>query len=159
AEAARLRIDIECNQRVVGLRTSVERGLPPSPSLRRTGQPARRDPFTIEIEGGQSRTARAVVLATGGRSLPKTGSDGFGYTLAQGLAHGYVETTPALAPLVLGDEWPAALSGVSHEVRLTLTCDSRAVVHLEGSLLWTHFGASGPVVLNLSRHWHRARID
>ena len=45
--------------------------------------------------------ANAVVLATGGRSLPKTGSDGTGYALARALGHGYVETTPALAPLLL----------------------------------------------------------
>lgn len=154
AEAARLRIEIESEQRVIDVR--VERG--PSPRLRRTGQQTWA-PFTIEIEGGHRRTARAVVLATGGRSLPKTGSDGLGYTLAQRMGHGYVETTPALAPLVLGDEWHPALSGVSHDVRLTLMSNSRAAVHLEGSLLWTHFGASGPVVLNLSRHWHRARID
>ena len=171
AEAARLSIDIECDHRVVGLRTRVERGLqptpverglPPSPRLRRTGQArpaARRDRFTIEIEGGPLVTARAVVLATGGRSLPKTGSDGLGYTFAQRMGHGYVETTPALAPLVLGDKWHSALSGVSHDARLTLTSTGRAAVDLEGSLLWTHFGASGPVVLNLSRHWHRARID
>lgn len=142
AEAARLRIEIACEQRVVGVRAG-----------------ATQAPFTIDIEGGHARTARAVVLATGGRSLPKTGSDGLGYTFAQRMGHGYVETTPALAPLVLGDEWHPALSGVSHDARLTLTSNGRAAVHLEGSLLWTHFGASGPVVLNLSRHWHRVRID
>jgi predicted Rossmann fold flavoprotein len=51
------------------------------------------------------------------------------------------------------------LTGVSHAAALTLRVDGRTVVRLEGALLWTHFGASGPVVLNLSRHWHRARLD
>ncbi len=103
--------------------------------------------------------ALAVVLATGGRSLPKTGSDGTGYGLAMRLGHGYVDTTPALAPLVLAGARHAALSGVSHDVRLTVRVTDGRITHLDGSLLWTHFGASGPVVLNASRHWHRARLE
>jgi predicted Rossmann fold flavoprotein len=99
------------------------------------------------------------VLATGGRSLPKTGSDGFGYQLARRLGHGYVETTPALAPLVLDDDRHAVLSGVSHAAAITRRPSGGKRVTLEGPLLWTHFGASGPVVLNASRHWHRARVD
>jgi hypothetical protein len=101
----------------------------------------------------------AIVLATGGRSLPKSGSDGFGYELAARLGHGYVATTPALVPLILGGDRHAVLSGVSHQVRLTLRIDDGAGISLEGPLLWTHFGASGPVVLNASRHWHRARLE
>jgi predicted Rossmann fold flavoprotein len=120
----------------------------------------------VEREGGvfAVRTAdrlyhaRAVVLATGGRSLPKTGSDGFGYQLARRLGHGYVETTPALAPLVLDGAWHASLSGVAHPAAITIR-SSAATVTLAGPLLWTHFGASGPVILNASRHWHRARLE
>lgn len=103
--------------------------------------------------------ARAVVLATGGRSLPKTGSDGRGYELAARLGHGYVDTTPALAPLLLAGDRHTALSGISHPARLTIQVSGDRPTHLEGSLLWTHFGASGPVVLNASRHWHRARLE
>jgi predicted Rossmann fold flavoprotein len=99
------------------------------------------------------------VLATGGRSLPKTGSDGFGYELARRLGHGCVATTPALAPLVLdGDRHHTRLTGVAHEVVLSLRGDARAVTRVQGSLLWTHFGVSGPAALNMSRHWHRARL-
>jgi predicted Rossmann fold flavoprotein len=103
--------------------------------------------------------ARRVVLATGGRSLPKTGSDGLGFVIAQKLGHGCVDTTPALVPLILADGRHAALSGVTHPVALTLRVQGRSSVRIEGSLLWTHFGASGPAVLNLSRHWHRARLE
>ncbi len=103
--------------------------------------------------------ANAVVLATGGRSLPKTGSDGTGYAFARALGHGYVETTPALAPLILDDSRNAALAGVSHRAGLTIRSENAPPIGLEGSLLWTHFGASGPVVLNASRHWHRARLE
>ena len=51
------------------------------------------------------------------------------------------------------------LSGVSHRVRLTIRVTGGGTTRLEGSLLWTHLGASGPVVLNASRHWHRARLE
>jgi predicted Rossmann fold flavoprotein len=116
------------------------------------------DTFAIMTAEREAYVASRVVLATGGRSLPKTGSDGVGYELARRLGHGYVETTPALAPLVLDGDRHASLRGVSHRVSLTLRANDRARVHLEGPLLWTHFGASGPVVLNMSRHWHRARL-
>jgi predicted Rossmann fold flavoprotein len=115
--------------------------------------------FAVETRGGRRHAARAVVLATGGRSLPKTGSDGGGYTLATRLGHGYVETTPALAPLLLDSVWHTRLAGVSHPAALTLRAAGEPPVRLEGSLLWTHFGASGPVVLNASRHWHRVVLE
>ncbi|HLG54645.1 MAG TPA: aminoacetone oxidase family FAD-binding enzyme [Vicinamibacterales bacterium] len=140
AEAARLGVGVEAGRRVTSLRKSD-------------------DGFELGIEGGPGLAARAVVIATGGRSLPKTGSDGFGYGLVRGLGHGYVETTPALAPMVLGGDRHVALAGVSHPAALSLRVNGRIATRLEGPLLWTHFGASGPVVLNVSRHWHRARLD
>jgi predicted Rossmann fold flavoprotein len=53
----------------------------------------------------------------------------------------------------------ASLAGVSQPVALSLRVNGRIVIRLEGPLLWTHFGMSGPAALNLSRHWHRARIE
>lgn len=116
------------------------------------------DGFVIEIDGGDPVECRAVVLATGGRSLPKTGSNGFGYELARHLGHGHIETTPALAPLMLRGDLHTSLAGVSHPAALTLRSDERTMIQLTGALLWTHFGMSGPVVLNMSRHWHRAKL-
>jgi predicted Rossmann fold flavoprotein len=114
--------------------------------------------FIVERQGGEPLAARAVALATGGRSLPKSGSDGFGYSLAAAFGHGCVATTPALAPLLLRGDAHGALAGVSHPAALTLRTAGKTAIRLEGSLLWTHFGISGPVVLNLSRHWHRAML-
>ena len=111
------------------------------------------------------RTARGtldvsrVVLATGGLSLPKTGSDGHGLRMAEALGHTIVPTTPALVPLVLAGSVHAPLSGVAHEVELAVRAGGRVVDRRRGSLLWTHFGASGPVVLDASRAWLRARIE
>jgi predicted Rossmann fold flavoprotein len=103
--------------------------------------------------------ARAVVLASGGRSLPKSGSDGFGYALATTLGHTLIDTTPALVPLVLSDADVRQLSGVSHAAEVLVRVDGTPAIRLTGSLLWAHFGASGPVVLNASRHWHRGVLE
>jgi predicted Rossmann fold flavoprotein len=118
----------------------------------------REDDAFFVVTADRRYRARAVVLATGGRSLPKTGSNGFGYELARRFGHGYVETTPALAPLLLGGERHARLSGISHPAALTIRAAGTNTT-VRGPLLWTHFGASGPVVLNASRHWHRARLQ
>jgi predicted Rossmann fold flavoprotein len=119
------------------------------------------DRFAVETTGGRLEPA-CVVLATGGQSLPKSGSDGHGYALARRLGHTIVPPVPALVPLLLADT-PAAihrdLSGVSHEVDVDVWVDGAIVARLTGSLLWTHFGASGPVVLDASRHWTRARQE
>jgi predicted Rossmann fold flavoprotein len=108
-------------------------------------------------------SAPTVVLATGGRSLPKSGSDGAGYDLARSLGHTIVETTPALAPLVLSGDDPASihsrLSGVAHDVALDLWVDGKRARDIRGALLWTHFGISGPAALDMSRHWLRARLS
>jgi predicted Rossmann fold flavoprotein len=106
-------------------------------------------------------TARKVVLATGGQSLPKSGSDGTGFALARRLGHTVVTTTPALTPLLLPDDGPPhrALSGVAQDVELTVLIDGAVSARLTGALLWTHFGVSGPVALNASRHWLRATAE
>ncbi|HKQ48180.1 MAG TPA: NAD(P)/FAD-dependent oxidoreductase [Phycisphaerae bacterium] len=103
--------------------------------------------------------ARSVVLATGGLSLPKTGSDGGGYHLAESLGHALTPTTPGLAPLVLDGDFHPALSGISHVVELTIRIEGQKPVRMTGSMLWTHFGVSGPVALDASRHWLRARLE
>jgi predicted Rossmann fold flavoprotein len=115
--------------------------------------------FLVDTAEGDSYAAQVVVLATGGRSLPKTGSDGTGYGFAQRLGHGYVETTPALVPLILDDSSHERLTGVAHPAAVTIRVEGRTMVRLEGAMLWTHFGASGPLMLNASRHWLRARLE
>ncbi len=111
---------------------------------------------------GGATEANTVVLATGGQSLPKTGSDGAGYGIAARLGHTIVATTPGLVPLLLEDNDRAIhreLTGVSQPVELSVWVDNRVAVRLRGALLWTHSGVSGPVVLNASRHWLRAQVE
>jgi predicted Rossmann fold flavoprotein len=105
--------------------------------------------------------ASATVLATGGQSLPKSGSDGAGFAMARRLGHTIVPTTPALVPLTLdsADGFHRALAGVSHNVELSVRIDGAVATRLTGAMLWTHFGISGPVALNASRHWLRAQVE
>lgn len=101
-----------------------------------------------------TQTAARLILATGGRSLPKTGSDGYGYQLARAFGHEVTRTVPALVPLLLDrTSFHASLSGLSHEVELKTVVQGQEVDRRTGSLLWTHFGISGPVVMDASRFW------
>jgi len=122
----------------------------------------RSDSFEIHTNAG-SVTARTLVLATGGLSLPKSGSDGAGYGFASGFGHAIVPTTPALVPLVLEQAdtlaFDPGLTGVSQPVRLEIRIDGAIGTRIDGPLLWTHFGVSGPAALDASRHWLRARLD
>src|SRR5881394_3528147 len=112
-------------------------------------------PLTVESANGQRSTASRVVLAAGGKSVPKTGSDGSGYALACAFGHTVTETFPGLVPLVVErDHWITKLSGTSVDAELSVKSPTGRVLHREcGSMLFTHFGISGPVVLDISRHW------
>ena len=138
-EASRLGVELRPGHRVLGL----ERG---------------DGGFVVGTAGGPL-AARRVVLATGGLSLPKTGSDGAGYGFATALGHSLVPTTPALAPLVLEGTFHAPLSGISHDAELRVAAPEQKPVRVRGSLLWTHFGVSGPAALDASRFWHRAQVS
>jgi hypothetical protein len=103
-----------------------------------------------------------VIVATGGRSLPKTGSDGGGYALAESLGHTLTPRIfPGLVPLVLPPgHFVRTLSGLSAPVALEVRAGSgRKRVELRGALLCTHFGLSGPAVLDVSRHLLEASFD
>jgi len=109
--------------------------------------------FQILHEGGQLN-ARRVIMATGGQSLPKSGSDGHGWSIVRQMGHTVTATYPALVPLVLHDTFfHRGLSGISHNAILTTRVGGVLVDRRTGSLLWTHFGVSGPVVLDASRFW------
>ncbi len=113
--------------------------------------------FAVRHNHGET-PARRVILATGGQSLPRTGSDGSGYGLARYLGHHVTPTVPALVALMLEEHcFHADLSGLSQEVEIQTLVEGRLVDRRTGSLLWTHFGISGPVVMDASRFWCLAR--
>ncbi len=124
------------------------------------------DGIKLVLADGQQLRTRRTIVATGGLALPKSGSDGQGLSLMQRLGHTIVPTTPALTPLLLkkggslGGRY-AEFAGVTLEARLRLHRETqrKPVIELPGSLLFTHFGLSGPVAMNLSRHWLRERHE
>jgi predicted Rossmann fold flavoprotein len=102
--------------------------------------------------------ARAVVLATGGLSVPKTGSDGAGILIAARLGHVLHDTYPALTPLIDAPGTFASLSGVSLNVRLRAKWRGKSA-EASGGFLFTHGGYSGPSVLDLSHVAVRSRMS
>jgi predicted Rossmann fold flavoprotein len=106
--------------------------------------------------------ARRVILATGGKALPKTGSDGHGYLLVRSLGHTTTNRIfPALVPLTLPREhFLCALSGISAVATLELRAASgRRLASFTNSTLCTHFGISGPGPLDISRYYTDGALD
>ncbi|MGB4869149.1 MAG: NAD(P)/FAD-dependent oxidoreductase [Candidatus Promineifilaceae bacterium] len=117
--------------------------------------------FQLSGAWGQLETRR-LILATGGQSLPKSGSDGHGYRLAQALGHQLTpHIFPALVPLTLPDgHFIRELSGITLPAALELRSGSgKKLASFTDSTLCTHFGLSGPAVLDLSRHFLAAQLD
>ena len=107
----------------------------------------------VVLENGQMLEGDAVILATGGLSYPGTGSTGDGYAMAQKLGHGMVQTRASLSGIVTADDWPAQLQGLSlKNVTITMRRGKKVLYEELGEMLFTHFGISGPIVLELSCH-------
>ena len=114
--------------------------------------------------GAEIREIRAgrVILATGGKALPKTGSDGAGYAIARGLGHSITERVfPALAPLVLPQgHFLMELSGVAAPATVEVRSGTgKRVASFTNALLCTHFGLSGPAALDVSRWWTASKAE
>jgi len=116
----------------------------------------------VTRDDGASIAADRVILATGGCSLPKSGSDGHGHEIARSLGHSIASPLfPALVPLILPAEHPLrTLSGIATRARVEVRAGSGRRLHSTiGSVLCTHFGLSGPAILDISRHLTSARIE
>ena len=120
-----------------------------------------------EVQTGKGTYyGNCVILATGGKAFPQTGSTGTGYQLARSMGHSVTPLIPSLSPLYLSgfdgksteagnssEEGDAILSGLTLEqVRLTLLVSEKTVAKTEGGLLFTHQGISGPSAMRLSRY-------
>jgi predicted Rossmann fold flavoprotein len=112
--------------------------------------------FELALASGERIRAHHVALCTGGLSLPKTGSDGWGYQAAERLGHRLRPRYPALVPLLASDARWGALAGVSVRARLTALRDRERLEQRSGDLLFTHRGFSGPVALDVSHCLARA---
>ena len=108
--------------------------------------------FTAQLDREGKRhtvTARNLVLATGGKSIPKMGATGLAYDIARRFGHAVTDTRPGLVPLTFSDQRFAPISGVSTPV--VATANGTA---FEEALLFTHRGLSGPAILQVSSYWH-----
>jgi predicted Rossmann fold flavoprotein len=104
-------------------------------------------PWSVMLEGAPTLEASAVVMATGGLSVPATGSDGTGLRVAEALGHSLRESYPALTPLTAHPAVHAHLAGVSLDVTLRVR---RQRFQTTGGFLFTHRGYSGPTILDAS---------
>ena len=95
--------------------------------------------------------ADAVVIATGGKSYPATGSTGDGYILAAEVGHKITDIRPSLVPIVTEESWVKDLMGLSlKNVELSVVAKNKVQVKMFGEMMFTHFGITGPIVLSLS---------
>ncbi len=105
--------------------------------------------FSIESEGRKTTvTTKALVIATGGKSIPKMGATGLAYEIARRFGLAVTKTRPALVPFTFPEGRFAALAGVSAAVRM-----KTGEVSFDEAMLFTHRGLSGPAVLQASSYW------
>ena len=106
----------------------------------------------VRLVDGSEVEAAAVILAMGGASYPATGSTGDGYALARAAGHTVTPIFPALVPLVTRETWVREVQGLSlRNVRATLYHAGKKEQDFFGEMLFTHFGVTGPIILQLSR--------
>ena len=116
--------------------------------------------FKVECSRG-SYDFDKVIIATGGKSYPLTGSDGSGYKLARELGHSVTALSPSLIPIVSPSEYCKIMQGLSlRNVSIKLKDASGKVLYTDfGEMMFTHFGITGPIVLSASAHIRNVDIN
>ncbi len=105
----------------------------------------------VKLVNGKEIRAKSFILATGGTSRPETGSTGDGFGWLRTIGHTVTEPTAALVPVAVKDEWVKKLQGISlPTAKLTAFQNGEKQEVRKGKMLFTHFGISGPAVLNMS---------
>ena len=111
-----------------------------------------REAYGVKTQKGRIFEAKKVILATGGRSYPRTGSTGDGYAVAARLGHHIIEARPSLVPLETEEGFVKELQGLTLEnVKAKVLLKGKKQKEEFGDLIFTHFGLSGPIILTLSR--------
>lgn len=108
--------------------------------------------IVVKTRDKKDIVAKSCVVATGGTSRPETGSTGEGFKWLTKLGHKVIENDFALVPVALSDVWAKKLGGVTlKDIKLTTFQNNTKQASAKGKLLFTHFGVSGPTVLNMSK--------
>jgi predicted Rossmann fold flavoprotein len=106
----------------------------------------------VKIKGSKVLKAKEYILATGGMSRPETGSTGDGFEWLREIGHNIIRPTASLVPIAIKDEWVKRLQGVTlQNVKITLFQNNEKQQSSLGRVLFTHFGISGPTILNISK--------
>jgi len=117
---------------------------------------------SIELKNGRTVKAKSYILATGGKSRPETGSTGDGFKWLKDLSHAVAEPKASLVPLIIKEPFVKDLQGITlPEVKISVYLNGEkqqifkketAALKKSGRLLFTHFGVSGPLILNIAKH-------
>lgn len=109
----------------------------------------------VQLSSGKTISTAAVIIATGGKSVPQTGSTGDGYPWAEAAGHTITELFPTEVPIISREEWikSGELQGLSlRDVALTVwNPKGKKVISHRGDMIFTHFGLSGPIALRCSQ--------
>ncbi len=106
----------------------------------------------VQLDNGQQVCGKSFVLATGGKALPLTGSTGDGFIWLKNAGHTINSSEPSLVPISISDKWVKELQGTSlADVKITVSQDDVKHITKRGMVLFTHFGISGPTIINMSR--------
>ncbi|MDP3962340.1 MAG: aminoacetone oxidase family FAD-binding enzyme [bacterium] len=106
----------------------------------------------VKLGNGETVTAGNYILAVGGSSHPETGSAGDGYSWLKEIGHTVVIPEPSLVPIAIKDKWVKDLKGITLDsIKLSAYQNSKKILSKKGRVLFTHFGISGPTVINMSR--------
>lgn len=109
------------------------------------------DGWRLTLSDGREISAASIVIACGGKSIPKMGATGFAYEIAERFGLGIVETRPALVPLTFD---PSAMNGFKPLAGVSVTIRARAgCASFDEAMLFTHRGLSGPAILQISSYW------
>ena len=110
------------------------------------------DAISHVIAKGVSYTGISIILATGGMSHPETGSTGDGFAWLRDLGHSVESPTPSIVPLAVKDSWVKSLAGISLSfMKISFLVDGKRAFSKTGKVLFTHFGLSGPLILNSAK--------
>ena len=119
------------------------------------------DSGTFTVSSKKDYNFDAVIIATGGKSYPLTGSDGSGYSLAMKLGHTVTELIPSLIPIESSDKICKAMQGLSlKNVAITVKDENGKPLYTDfGEMMFTHFGITGPMILSASAHLRECDIS